>query len=48
MTKKQIKELEDRNDKIEQIIKTKLSPAEKLMFNEYVENELLIEAECNK
>ena len=48
MTKKQIKELMDRNDKIEQIIKSKLNGAEKLMFNEYVENELLIEAECNK
>jgi len=38
----------NRNDKIEQIIKTKLTPAEKLMFNEYVKNEILLEAECNQ
>ncbi len=48
MTKKQIKDLEARNVKIEAIIKAKLSRAEQLMFNEYVENELLLEAECNK
>ncbi len=48
MTKKQIKELMDRNEKIEKIIKAKLNGAEMLMFNEYVENEILIETECNK
>lgn len=48
MTKKQIKDLEARNVKIEAIIKAKLTKAECLMFNEYIENELLLEAECNK
>jgi hypothetical protein len=48
MTTKQIKELERRNELIEKIIKAKLSRAEQLMFNEYVENELLLESECNK
>jgi hypothetical protein len=48
MTNKKIKELQARNVKIEAIIKAKLSRAEMLMFNEYVENELVLEAECNK
>jgi hypothetical protein len=56
MTKKQIKEegeidyevLAKRNEKIAKIILAKLSRAEQLMFNEYVENELLIETESNK
>lgn len=48
MTNKKIKELQARNEKIEKIIKAKLTRAECLMFNEYVENELLLEAECNK
>jgi hypothetical protein len=48
MTKKEIKEIMNRNKKIEQIIKRKLSSAEKLMFDEYVENELLLEAESNQ
>jgi len=48
MTQKKIKELQVRNEKIEAIIKEKLTKAECLMFNEYVENELLLEAECNK
>ena len=48
MNDKQIKELTKRNEKIEKIIKAKLSRAECLMFNEYVENELLLEAESNQ
>ena len=48
MNQKQIKELTRRNEKIEAIIKAKLTKAECLMFNEYIENELLLEAESNQ
>jgi hypothetical protein len=48
MTKKQIKELTRRNEKIAEIILPKLTGAERQMFIEYVDNEILLEAESNK
>ena len=42
------KVLAKRNEKIAKIILPKLTGAERQMFVEYVENEILIETECNR
>lgn len=48
MTKKEIKKLEKRQGDLMDSIRSEVSSSTMDLIDEYVENELLLEAECNK